>query len=63
MALNLQEVQLQKAKANKAIQKAMEEWQIAAEKVAMEAKRVSKEKVAAEVRWVEEEQRRAELEE
>ena len=55
--------QLQKAKAKKAAQKAMEEQQITMEKVATEAKRVAKEKPVVEARHVEEERRRVELEE
>ena len=43
------EAQLQKAKAEKAAQKATEEQQIAAEKVAPEAKRVTKENAVVDV--------------
>ena len=48
------EVQLQKAKAERAAWKATEEQQIAEEKVAAEVKRVTEEKAVVEVRCVEE---------
>ena len=56
------EAQLQKAKAERAAWKVVEEWRIAEEKAAAEAKKIAEEKAAVEVRRVEE-WRRAELEE
>ena len=56
------EAQLQKAKAERAMRKVVEERRIAEEKAATKAKRIAEEKATVEVRQVEE-RRRVELEE